>query len=101
MNILRHSLFPTRLDRLAGSSLTLLALTLLTLFLISGCNKGGAVGKPDNVEYYTCSMHPSVKSQDPKAKCPICSMDLVPVTKKGAPAHDHAHGETMPGMPME
>src|SRR2546423_6590017 len=29
-------------------------------------------------------MHPSVKSQDPKAKCPICSMDLVPVQKRGS-----------------
>jgi len=33
----------------------------------------------DGVAYYTCSMHPSVKSQDP-GTCPICSMDLVPVT---------------------
>jgi Cu(I)/Ag(I) efflux system membrane fusion protein len=30
-----------------------------------------------------------VKSLDPKAKCPICSMDLVPVMKRGAAAHDH------------
>src|SRR2546423_9806177 len=29
-------------------------------------------------------MHPSVKSQDPKAKCPICSMDLGPVQKRGS-----------------
>ena len=33
--------------------------------------------------YYTCTMHPSVHSHDPKGKCPICSMDLVPVMKKG------------------
>lgn len=31
------------------------------------------------IAYYTCSMHPSVKSQQP-GTCPICSMDLVPVT---------------------
>jgi len=36
----------------------------------------------NDVDYYTCTMHPSVKSQDPKAKCPICGMDLVPVKKK-------------------
>jgi membrane fusion protein, copper/silver efflux system len=36
----------------------------------------------DDVDYYTCAMHPSVKSHDPKAKCPICSMDLIPVLKK-------------------
>src|SRR5438067_2837372 len=68
----------------------------------AGCVKKGASGKPDNVDYYTCTMHPSVKSQDPKGKCPICGMDLVPVMKKGGPMHDHAsHGGQMPGMPME
>jgi Cu(I)/Ag(I) efflux system membrane fusion protein len=42
--------------------------------------------KPADVDYYTCTMHPSVRSQDPKGKCPICSMDLVPVMKKNVPA---------------
>lgn len=56
---------------------------------LAGCQKQGAGADP-NVAYYTCTMHPSVKSQDPKGKCPICSMDLVPVMKKGATgAHDH------------
>jgi len=31
------------------------------------------------IAYWTCSMHPSVKSQTP-GKCPICSMDLISVT---------------------
>ena len=31
--------------------------------------------------YYTCSMHPSVKNEGP-GTCPICSMDLVPVTRE-------------------
>src|SRR5260221_4577048 len=60
-----------------------LAAIALTVFLVS-CSKGGSSAKPDNVDYYTCTMHPSVRSQDPKAKCPICSMDLVPVKKKNA-----------------
>jgi len=30
---------------------------------------------------YTCSMHPKVRLQDPDAKCPICFMDLIPVTQ--------------------
>lgn len=30
--------------------------------------------------YWTCGMHPSVKSDKP-GKCPICNMDLVPVHK--------------------
>ncbi|MBZ0270908.1 efflux RND transporter periplasmic adaptor subunit [bacterium] len=34
----------------------------------------------DEIAYYTCSMHPSVRQPDP-GKCPICNMDLQPVTK--------------------
>jgi len=34
----------------------------------------------DEIAHYTCSMHPSVKLETP-GTCPICSMDLVPVTK--------------------
>jgi len=61
---------------------TLIALLAL---LLSGasCSKTGGPKKPDNVDYYTCTMHPSVKSQKPNDKCPICSVDLVPVMKKG------------------
>jgi Cu(I)/Ag(I) efflux system membrane fusion protein len=33
------------------------------------------------VDHYTCSMHPSVKQAAP-GKCPICGMDLVPVTSQ-------------------
>jgi len=50
---------------------------------VAGCGKKAVSGKPSNVDYYTCTMHPSVKSQDPNGKCPICSMNLVPVLKKG------------------
>ena len=34
-----------------------------------------------DVAYHTCSMHPSVKSATP-GTCPICGMDLVPVTRE-------------------
>ena len=37
---------------------------------------------PTNIDYWTCTMHPSVKSSDP-GTCPICAMDLVPVLKEG------------------
>ncbi len=40
-----------------------------------------AAGQQD-IAYWTCVMHPSVKQPGP-GKCPVCSMDLVPV-KKGA-----------------
>jgi Cu(I)/Ag(I) efflux system membrane fusion protein len=51
------------------------------LLLGSACQKPSGV-KPPDVAYYTCTMHPSVKKQNPNATCPICSMNLVPVKKK-------------------
>lgn len=42
--------------------------------------------------WYTCSMHPQVRTTDPREKCPICGMDLIPV-----PAGDGDDGE--PGVP--
>jgi len=77
---------------------TLFVLTVaLALLPLVSCKKGDAGGKPADVDYYTCTMHPSVKSQDPKGKCPICSMDLVPVMKKGA-ATQQEHAAQMPAM---
>jgi membrane fusion protein, copper/silver efflux system len=32
-----------------------------------------------DIAFYTCSMHPSVRQPDP-GQCPICAMDLTPVT---------------------
>lgn len=40
-----------------------------------------ATATPGGISHYTCSMHPSVKSATP-GTCPICSMNLMPVTKK-------------------
>lgn len=34
---------------------------------------------PGEPQLYTCSMHPAVRLPDPRAKCPICFMDLIPV----------------------
>lgn len=64
-----------------------LAPLLATVFWIEGCSKkdGGNAEKPSDVDYYTCTMHPSVHSKTP-GKCPICSMDLVPVMKKDVAA---------------
>lgn len=36
-----------------------------------------------DVKYWTCTMHPSLKLKEP-GKCPICSMDLVPVKRRGS-----------------
>ncbi len=35
------------------------------------------------IEYWTCPMHPDVKTGEP-GKCPECGMDLIPVMKKPA-----------------
>lgn len=40
-------------------------------------SKSAASG--DEIDHYTCPMHPSVHQSDP-GKCPICGMDLTPVT---------------------
>jgi Cu(I)/Ag(I) efflux system membrane fusion protein len=40
-----------------------------------------ATSAPGEIDHYTCSMHPSVKQNGP-GKCPICGMDLIPVTKE-------------------
>ena len=41
------------------------------------------------IEYWTCTMHPSVRMKEP-GTCPICSMDLVPVMKRSAVSSDNA-----------
>ena len=45
---------------------------------VSGEGSSSGAGE---VDYYTCTMHPSVKEKDP-GKCPICAMDLVPIYKQ-------------------
>src|SRR6266550_256404 len=89
----------TRIAKLSVVPLGI-ALALLMSALVS-CGKKGASGKPADVDYYTCTMHPSVKSQDPKAKCPICSMDLVPVMKKnvGASERESVQASHAPDAP--
>jgi membrane fusion protein, copper/silver efflux system len=76
-----------------------LAITVFLLSITPACSKrDGAGGRDSDIDYWTCTMHPSVHAKDP-GKCPICSMDLVPVMKerttparssKNAPQHDHA-----------
>jgi len=67
--------------RMFTQKITVLIALVALLIGAASCAKKGASSKPSNVDYYTCTMHPSVKSQDPHGKCPICSMDLVPVLK--------------------
>ena len=77
--------------------------SLVLATLSSSCSRSESGRKPADVEYYTCTMHPSVKKQNPNDKCPICSMDLVPVKKKGANAgqghgqNENEEAKSMPG----
>jgi membrane fusion protein, copper/silver efflux system len=76
-----------------------LAIAVVMFAITPACSKrDGAGGSDGNVDYWTCTMHPSVREKGP-GKCPICSMDLVPVMKESAtparstkkpPQHDHA-----------
>jgi RND family efflux transporter MFP subunit len=94
-----------------------MVLALLAFLVAASCSKHEAgAGKDGKIDHWTCTMHPSVHSKDP-GKCPICSMDLVPVMKgsatpagssKNAPHHDHTAmlagkptggGGEMQGMP--
>src|SRR5204862_1781290 len=57
---------------------------LLVGLSVASCWKPEAgESKDSNVDYWTCTMHPSVHAAKP-GKCPICSMDLVPVMKRSA-----------------
>lgn len=48
---------------------------------LTAADAGPPSGDPDEIAYWTCSMHPSVKGGAP-GTCPICAMDLVPVTRE-------------------
>ena len=54
---------------------------VIAFALVAACSKTPAPSKPTDVDYYTCTMHPSVHAEAP-GKCPICGMELVPVKKR-------------------
>ena len=88
---MNHPLLSTSVPRSRPrwvASLLAIVAGVAALLLVS-CKQGGGDAKPANVDYYTCTMHPSVKKQSPTDKCPICSMDLTPVEKKGGVGHEH------------
>ena len=37
-------------------------------------------GDTEHAETWTCSMHPQIKMDQP-GKCPICAMDLIPLSQ--------------------
>lgn len=58
----------------------------------SDAASGGQAGTggTTSATLYTCSMHPQVRATNPKDKCPICGMDLIPVP---ADAEDNDDGD--------
>lgn len=65
------------------TSVSRLVIAVLLFAIVPGCSRHNGAAKNSNVDYWTCTMHPSVHSKTP-GKCPICSMTLVPVMKNDA-----------------
>ena len=57
------------------------SITLISIFILSGCKNGDENNEATSDSYYTCPMHPSVVSSTPGA-CPVCNMSLIKVEKK-------------------
>lgn len=65
---------------------------LLGVFAVGltlGCAPKTPAQKPQaqEIDYWTCGMHPEVRSDEP-GDCPICGMDLIPVYKKARASLD-------------
>ncbi len=62
-------------------------LLITILFALAGCksNNDNHAGH-DSETYYTCPMHPSVRSNSP-GSCPVCNMSLIKVEKQN---NEHA-----------
>jgi Cu(I)/Ag(I) efflux system membrane fusion protein len=67
-------------NRGATSATARYTLTIGAKGLTSLGGEGASSGSGGDIAYYTCSMHPSVHAHEP-GKCPVCSMELHPVTK--------------------
>ncbi|MEM6259840.1 MAG: efflux RND transporter periplasmic adaptor subunit [Planctomycetota bacterium] len=52
--------------------------------------QAGSAAASNEPQWYTCSMHPEVRLPNPDDKCPICFMDLIPVTTPGGTSGDAA-----------
>ncbi|MCG9912441.1 MAG: efflux RND transporter periplasmic adaptor subunit [Flavobacteriales bacterium] len=62
-------------------------LSITILFALAGCkSKNENHAGHDSGTYYTCPMHPTVKSNSP-GSCPVCNMSLIKVEKQN---NEHA-----------
>lgn len=69
-----------------GAKLLLLIIASTLCISILSC-KNKKVVKQEANTFYTCSMHPQIMEPH-EGKCPVCGMDLIPVTKNNTPATD-------------
>lgn len=53
---------------------------IISVFILSRCKNGNNDPQAAKDSYYTCPMHPSVKSDQP-GSCPVCNMSLIQVEK--------------------
>ncbi|CAF0689781.1 efflux RND transporter periplasmic adaptor subunit [Candidatus Methylacidithermus pantelleriae] len=73
----------------------------LTLLVIAPIARASSESTSDaQPSYYTCTMHPSVRSPKP-GKCPICGMDLVPVFTSMAPSASRPSSKESSSVPKE
>lgn len=76
-----------------------LYIALLILLVLLGCSKSTDENHEHNItkkEYWTCTMHPEVRSDKP-GSCPICNMDLVKRVE-GETQTESKSSEDMQGM---
>jgi membrane fusion protein, copper/silver efflux system len=81
-------------------NILLLSTGLVLGWLIFG---GGESASHDHTKEtaaeYTCSMHPQIRQQGP-GKCPLCGMDLVPVSSAGGSSNPFVHEMTPEAIAM-
>ena len=63
-----HSASSTAAHRARCAIVFLALMASVAALFLGSCKKGGAGAKPADVDYYTCTMHPSVKKQNLKER---------------------------------
>jgi Cu(I)/Ag(I) efflux system membrane fusion protein len=84
------------MNQLRTSTVLRLFIAAVLIVAMPACSKHGSGGN-SNIDYWTCTMHPSVHAKDP-GKCPICGMTLVPVMKTAANSASASPSADMKGM---
>ncbi|MBX2962090.1 MAG: efflux RND transporter periplasmic adaptor subunit [Cyclobacteriaceae bacterium] len=75
-------------------NLTILIIGLVLGWLIFGGEKSASHDHTSEASTeYTCSMHPQIRQQGP-GKCPLCGMDLIPVSSASGSSNPNVHEMT-------